>query len=101
MSDILKSALITQLGKKLMHIPEEDIASSINIILEQMSNILSHGGRIEIRDFGTFSLHYHLPRKAHNPKSGKKIVTSAKYAPHFKPGKELRERVNAAYQEKQ
>ncbi len=61
-----------------------------------MSEALIHGQRIEIRGFGSFSLHYRPPRNAHNPKTGEKVVTEAKYSPHFKPGKELRERVNSS-----
>jgi len=59
-----------------------------------MSTILSQGGRIEIRGFGSFNLHFRPPRRAHNPKTGEKLVTNPKYAVHFKPGKELREKVN-------
>jgi integration host factor subunit beta len=61
-----------------------------------MSEALIQGKRIEIRGFGSFSLHFRPPRRAHNPKTGQKVVTEAKYSPHFKPGKELRERVNAS-----
>ncbi len=59
-----------------------------------MSEVLGQGGRIEIRGFGSFCLHYRPPRNAHNPKTGDKVVTKAKHSPHFKPGKDLRERVN-------
>lgn len=93
---LIKSQLITEISKKLSHLPEKDIALSINSILEQMSDILSRGGRIEIRGFGSFCLHYRPPRKAHNPKTGEKLITEPKYACHFKPGKELREQVNAS-----
>ena len=93
---LIKSQLIATIGQKLSHLPEKDIALSINSIIEQMSTKLSQGGRIEIRGFGSFCLHYRPPRKAHNPKTGEKLVTQPKYAVHFKPGKELRERVNAS-----
>jgi integration host factor subunit beta len=93
---LIKSQLIAEISKKLSMLPEKDIALSINSIIEQMSGILSNGGRIEIRGFGSFSLHYRPPRKAHNPKTGEKLVTEPKYAVHFKPGKELREQVNAS-----
>jgi integration host factor subunit beta len=92
---LIKSQLIAAISKELPHLPEKDIALAVNSIIEQMSDVLSNGGRIEIRGFGSFSLHYRPPRKAHNPKTGEKLVTSAKYAVHFKPGKELREKVNA------
>ncbi len=92
---LIKSELIAEISKQLSHLPEKDIALAINAIIEQMSNVLSNGGRIEIRGFGSFSLHYRPPRKAHNPKTGEKLVTEPKYAVHFKPGKELRDQVNA------
>jgi integration host factor subunit beta len=92
---LIKSQLIAEISKQLPHLPEKDIALAVNSIIEQMSDILSNGGRIEIRGFGSFCLHYRPPRKAHNPKTGEKLITNPKYAVHFKPGKELREQVNA------
>jgi len=91
---LIKSQLIGELSKHFPHLPEKDIALSINTIIEYMSETLSQGGRIEIRGFGSFNLHFRPPRRAHNPKTGEKLVTNPKYAAHFKPGKELRERVN-------
>lgn len=93
---MIKSELIAFLARKLTHIPEKDVALGVNILLEKMSQCLSEGQRIEIRGFGSFSLHYRPPRNAHNPKTGERLITSAKYSPHFKPGKEMRERINEA-----
>lgn len=93
---MIKSELIANLANKLKDVPEKEIAQSVNLILDSMSDALSSGKRIEIRGFGSFSLHYRPPRNAHNPKTGDKVVTAAKYSPHFKPGKALRERVNAS-----
>jgi integration host factor subunit beta len=59
-----------------------------------MAQTLSAGGRIEIRGFGSFSLHHRPPRIGRNPKTGEAVSLAGKYVPHFKPGKELRERVN-------
>lgn len=92
---LIKSQLIAEISKDLSHLPEKDIATAINALIEHMSSVLSQGGRIEIRGFGSFSLHYRPPRKAHNPKTGEKLVTNPKHVVHFKPGKELREKVNA------
>lgn len=92
---LIKSQLIGELSKQFPHLPEKDIALSVNHIIEHMSEILSNGGRIEIRGFGSFNLHFRPPRRAHNPKTGEKLITNPKYAVHFKPGKELREKVNA------
>lgn len=93
---MIKSELITTLVNKLSDIPEKDITQSVNLIIDTMSDALSKGRRIEIRGFGSFSLHYRPPRNAHNPKTGDRVTTQAKYSPHFKPGKALRERVNAS-----
>jgi len=84
----------------MTHLPEKSVSEGINQILELMSKELIEGNRIEIRGFGSFSLHYRPPRNAHNPKTGEKAITEAKYSPHFKPGKELRERVDASRQTK-
>lgn len=91
---MIKSELIISLSKKLPTIAEKDISASVNQLLDEMSESLAKGTRIEIRGFGSFSLHYRPPRNAHNPKTGEKLKTVSKYSPHFKPGKEMRERVN-------
>lgn len=93
---MIKSELIDKLAKVNTHLPEKNIADGVNSILNLMSGCLSQGQRIEIRGFGSFSLHYRPPRNAHNPKTGEKVTTVAKYSPHFKPGKLLRERVDAS-----
>ena len=93
---MIKSQLIASLAGKMTHLPERQVTDSINRVLELMSDALIQNQRIEIRGFGSFSLHYRPPRNAHNPKTGEKVVTEAKYSPHFKPGKELRERVDAS-----
>jgi integration host factor subunit beta len=93
---MIKSELIANLAAKMTHLPEKQVTESVNLILELMSDALIKSKRIEIRGFGSFSLHYRPPRNAHNPKTGEKVTTEAKYSPHFKPGKELRERVDAS-----
>jgi integration host factor subunit beta len=91
---LIKSQLIGEISTRFSHLPEKDIALTVNHIIERMSDVLSNGGRIEIRGFGSFNLHFRPPRRAHNPKTGEKLLTNPKYATHFKPGKELREKVN-------
>jgi integration host factor subunit beta len=91
---MVKSELINQIAAKQSNLTLHDVELGVNHILERMSNSLGDGERIEIRGFGSFSLHYRPPRKAHNPKTGERVYTTAKYTPHFKPGKDLRERVN-------
>jgi integration host factor subunit beta len=89
-----KSELIERLSAQLDQLPAKDVELSVKNILEEMANKLAEGERIEIRGFGSFSLHYRPPRVGRNPKTGESVTLSAKYVPHFKPGKELRERVN-------
>jgi len=89
-----KSELIEKLADKLSHLSAKEVETSIKEILELMVQSLSTGERIEIRGFGSFSLHYRAPRVGRNPKTGESVELSGKYVPHFKPGKELRERVN-------
>ncbi|MFC3913785.1 integration host factor subunit beta [Pseudaeromonas sharmana] len=89
-----KSDLIERLSGKYAHLSAKDVEAAIREILEQMAITLQSGDRIEIRGFGSFSLHYRAPRVGRNPKTGEKVELLGKSVPHFKPGKELRERVN-------
>lgn len=89
-----KSELIEILAKKHPLLPQGDVEAAVKSMIDQMSNALSSGERIEIRGFGSFSLHYRPPRIGRNPKTGDSVELSSKYVPHFKPGKELRDRVN-------
>jgi integration host factor subunit beta len=89
-----KSELIERLTQKQAQLSYKDVELSVKGLLDQMANSLATGERIEIRGFGSFSLHYRPPRIGRNPKTGEAVALSGKYVPHFKPGKELRERVN-------
>lgn len=91
---MVKSELIMRIANKQGQLPIKDIETSVNYIIDCMSDHLGDGNRIEIRGFGSFCLHYRPPRKAHNPKTGARVFTAAKYTPHFKPGKDMRDRVN-------
>lgn len=88
-----KSDLIEILSEKQPLLNYRDVELAVKQILEQMSDSLSTGDRIEIRGFGSFTLHHRPPRVGRNPKSGKSVDLDEKYVPHFKPGKELRDRV--------
>ncbi|MEC7875273.1 MAG: integration host factor subunit beta [Pseudomonadota bacterium] len=92
-----KSELIEVLSRKQSQLAYKDIELAVKTVLEYMSSSLSNGERIEIRGFGSFSLHFRPARSGRNPKSGEPVALPAKYVPHFKPGKELRERVNNRY----
>ncbi|AEF03229.1 integration host factor subunit beta [Alteromonas sp. KS69] len=91
-----KSELIERLADQARQIPAKDLELAIKELLEQMAQTLQKGDRIEIRGFGSFSLHYRAPRVGRNPKTGETVELDGKYVPHFKPGKELRERVDAS-----
>lgn len=92
-----KSELIETLARKQSHLAYRDVELAVKGLLESMSQSLANGERIEVRGFGSFSLHYRPPRLGRNPKSGDAVVLRGKYVPHFKPGKQLREEVNALY----
>ena len=89
-----KSEIIDILSRKQSHLSSRDVESSVKLLLDKMSDTLSEGGRIEVRGFGSFSLHHRAARKGRNPKTGDQVALAPKHVPHFKPGKELRERVN-------
>ena len=89
-----KSELIESIARKQRHLPGKDVELAVKHLLELMSDALAKGQRIEIRGFGSFSLHYRPPRVGRNPKTGEAVELLGKYVPHFKPGKDLRERVN-------
>ncbi|MCC5854987.1 MAG: integration host factor subunit beta [Idiomarina sp.] len=89
-----KSELIELLISKQPQMAPKEVEAGVRTILESMITSLAGGERIEIRGFGSFSLHYRKPRVGRNPKTGDKVELNGKYVPHFKPGKSLRERVD-------
>ncbi len=93
-----KSELIETLAARQVHLVFNDVELAVKGVMEQMSQALATGRRIEIRGFGSFSLHYRPPRMGRNPKTGSAVALPGKYVPHFKPGKQLRERVNQSAQ---
>lgn len=90
-----KSELIEILTQRQAHLKADDVDLAVKSLLEMMAGSLASGERIEIRGFGSFSLHFRPPRTGRNPKTGEAVALPGKYVPHFKPGKELRERVTA------
>jgi len=92
-----KSELIEIIAREQSHLAYRDVELAVKCMIEQMSQALASGERIEIRGFGSFSLHFRPPRMGRNPKTGDSVELSGKYVPHFKPGKELRERVNLKF----
>ena len=93
-----KSELIARLAERFPQLVAKDADFAVKMVLDAMSEALAIGDRIEIRGFGSFALNYRPPRVGRNPKSGDKVSVPQKWVPHFKAGKELRERVDSALQ---
>jgi integration host factor subunit beta len=91
-----KSDLIAKLAARYPQLVAKDAELAVKMILDAMASNLAKGNRIEIRGFGSFGLNYRPPRTGRNPKSGAKVFVPEKYVPHFKAGKELRERVDGS-----
>jgi len=89
-----KSELIERLIDQHPQLSVKDVELAVKTMLDHMTEALAGGDRIEIRGFGSFSLHYRAPRIGRNPKTGESVSLDAKYVPHFKPGKEMRDQVN-------
>ena len=92
---MVKSEIISTLNEKLPELEFKDVELALNCIIDQMVEALAQGERIEVRGFGSFDCRHRLPRAGRNPKTGAAVNLPAKIAIHFKPGKEMRERVNA------
>jgi len=93
---MVKSELVRALNNKLPDHQLDDVELAVNCLLKYMADALVRGERIEIRGFGSFNLHHRAPRIARNPKTGETIELSTKTVVHFKPGKEMRDQVNAS-----
>lgn len=89
-----RSDLTARIAAKFPKLRMEDADESVKVILDAIAASLANGGRAEIRGFGSFQLNYRPPRNARNPKTGEPVLVAAKYVPHFKTGRELRERVD-------
>ena len=89
-----KSELIDQLAFKQIHLSHKDVELAVRLVIDSITDSLAEQDRIEIRSFGSFSLHHRPGRIGRNPKTGEKVHIASKVVPHFKPGKELRERVD-------
>ena len=92
-----KSDLVKKVAALQVHLENQDVRLAIDSILEQMTLALAHGGRIEIREFGSFNVHVLKPRMSRNPKTGEPVALGYRHIPHFRPGKQLKERVNRGY----
>lgn len=89
-----RSELIERIAELQPQLSIRDIELAVKAIIEQISQAMACGERVEIRAFGSFSLHYRASRIGRNPKTGESVELVGKYVPHFKPGKDMRDRVN-------
>lgn len=94
-----RSELIQILAEKKSQLSIKETENAVKDIFEQMTEALCQGKRIEIRGFGSFSIRFRKPRLARNPKTGEKVNKEGKYTPYFRPGKEMRERVNLSFKD--
>lgn len=92
-----KSELIDLIAQQQDQIGYKEVELALKALIDQMAEALERGERVEIRGFGSFALHFRPPRTGRNPKTGEAVELGGKFMPHFKPGKQLRERVNAVH----
>jgi integration host factor subunit beta len=92
-----KSDLIEMIASKQTHLSTQDVEMSVSAIIRKISEALSEGQRVEIRGFGSFSIHHHDVKKGRNPKTGESVEIGERYSPHFKPGLLLKEKVNDSF----
>ena len=90
-----RSDFIARLAESHPQLQIKDAELGAKVIIDALTNTLLKGGRVEVRGFGSFTLNYRSPRQGRNPRTGCKVQVPAKYVPHFKAGKELRERVDS------
>jgi integration host factor subunit beta len=90
-----RSDLVEQLAERFTQLTQRDTEFAVKTILDAMADAMSRGHRIEIRGFGSFTINRRAPRLGRNPRSGEQVAVPQKLVPHFKPGKDLRERVDA------
>ena len=89
-----RSDLIAKVSSRYPQLIAKDVEIAVNAIFHSMTATLIEGHRIEIRDFGSFGINFRPPRTGRNPRTGELVSVPGRHVPHFKPGKELRERVN-------
>ena len=91
-----RSELVSRLAVHYRGLTTGDVEASVSVLLTAIADRLTEGGRVEIRGFGTFTANYRPPRMGRNPMTGAVVEVPAKHVPHFKPGRELRDRVAAS-----
>ena len=91
---MIKSELIAKIAKQNPHLYQRDIERIVNTFFDSISDALARGERVELRGFGAFAVKQRAARVGRNPKTGEAVQVEAKFTPHFKTGKELREKLN-------
>ena len=94
---MIKSELVHRIAEQNPHLYQRDVENIVNAILDEITNALAHGDRVELRGFGAFSVKNRAARSGRNPRTGDKVEVSEKFVPFFKTGKEMRERLNDGY----
>ncbi len=90
-----RSDIVEELAGRFSQLTQQDAEFAVKAILDAMNDALVRGQRIEIRGFGSFSVSHHAPRMGRNPRNGESVAIPQRRVPHFKPGKALREAVDA------
>ena len=93
---MIKSELIQRLASKQPHLSHTDVDLAVTLLINKIINELASGGRVEIRGFGAFSLKHYKAKLGRNPKTGQMVSVPQRYSVHFKPGNDMRARVNAS-----
>ena len=91
---MVRSELVARIAEQNPHLYAKDVEAVVDTIFERIGTALADGGRVELRDFGAFSVKSHLPRTARNPRTGATIEVGGRTSVHFKSGKAMRERLN-------
>ena len=89
-----RSELVDELAKEYPHLYHRDIEKVVDVFYSSIADALANGQRVELRGFGAFSIKERGPRIARNPKNGDRVAVSSKKTVFYKPGKELKERIN-------
>lgn len=91
---MIKSELVQRIAAANQHLLHKDVEQIVNVILEEITDALARGDRVELRGFGAFTVKHRAARRGRNPRTGEPVFVEEKYVPFFKTGKELRERLN-------
>ena len=92
---MIRSELLQTLADENPGLKPDEIERIVEIFFDEITKRLSSGGRVELRGFGAFSTRERRPRKGRNPRTGEPVEVPAKRVPYFKPGKEMRAKLNS------